>query len=132
MNLEIASLWTAALRSGEYKQTTQRLCSNNSFCCLGVLTELYMATPNSLVQRDDDDGNTTYYSYDDEEEDAQLPRPVMLWAGMFGDLGELNKTELSKFLTPGDVAITSLATLNDDSLTFAQIADVIDYVAADL
>ena len=46
MNPEIKAKWLAALRSGEYKQTTQVLRytgPNNQqrFCCLGVLCDLY-------------------------------------------------------------------------------------------
>ena len=46
MNKEIAKKWVKALRSGKYKKTTGILCKvtkngNKSYCCLGVLTELY-------------------------------------------------------------------------------------------
>lgn len=41
MKKEIADKWVAALRSGNYKQTTGMLNRNNeSFCCLGVLCEI--------------------------------------------------------------------------------------------
>ena len=42
MNSEIKKRWIAALRSGEYKQTTHQLKKHKNFCCLGVLTDLYL------------------------------------------------------------------------------------------
>jgi hypothetical protein len=32
--------WIAALRSGEYKQGKNALCSNDEYCCLGVACEI--------------------------------------------------------------------------------------------
>ncbi len=44
MNANIKKIWLKALRSGEYEQTTTRLCRPRSdgvgFCCLGVLCDL--------------------------------------------------------------------------------------------
>lgn len=44
MKEKIAKKWVKALRSGNYSQTTGKLCNphGDSFCCLGVLTELYI------------------------------------------------------------------------------------------
>lgn len=47
MNKRIKEMWLEALRSGDYKQTTG--CLNNGkggFCCLGVLTDLYIKEKN--------------------------------------------------------------------------------------
>jgi hypothetical protein len=42
MRLDIAKKWVEALRSGKYKRATHRLRANeDSFCCLGVLCDLY-------------------------------------------------------------------------------------------
>ena len=42
MNPEIKKLWVEALRSGEYKQGIKQLKdSNDCFCVLGVLCDLY-------------------------------------------------------------------------------------------
>jgi hypothetical protein len=41
MNPEIKARWVAALRSGEYQQTTGNLRTENGFCCLGVLCDLH-------------------------------------------------------------------------------------------
>lgn len=40
MDTELKAKWMAALRSGEYRQTTNTLCDElpmPSYCCLGVL-----------------------------------------------------------------------------------------------
>lgn len=47
MKKEIADMWCDALRSGEYKQVKGTLCGIRKdgevgYCCLGVLTDLYM------------------------------------------------------------------------------------------
>lgn len=146
MNLEIASLWTAALRSGKYEQTTQKLCTGEGFCCLGVLSELYLATPGANLARHDITnlrGDLLYaqYIFDDEDgnritKDSALPRPAREWAGLEGDLGDLCDTVFYAGAIDWEQVTSdeseSLADLNDSGLTFAQIADVIDYVAADL
>lgn len=44
--------WIKALRSGEYKQTTGRLQSGDSYCCLGILVEACETEPS----RDEDGG----------------------------------------------------------------------------
>lgn len=40
MNPEIKAKWVAALRSGEYTQTSGSLKSEDGHCCLGVLCEI--------------------------------------------------------------------------------------------
>jgi hypothetical protein len=49
VNKEIVSKWITALRSGEYRQGVNRLCTivNNqkSYCCLGVLCEVLDLPP---------------------------------------------------------------------------------------
>jgi len=47
MNEQIKELWVKALQSGEYKQSIGKLCTIKSdgtkgYCCLGVLTDLFM------------------------------------------------------------------------------------------
>ena len=39
---KIKKKWLKAMRSGKYKQTTQSLHDSKGYCCLGVLTDLYL------------------------------------------------------------------------------------------
>jgi hypothetical protein len=41
MNKDVAKKWVDALRSGEYRQARAVLRDGDSFCCLGVLCDLY-------------------------------------------------------------------------------------------
>src|ERR1700680_3265817 len=54
MKLTITKKWVKALRSGKYKQHRGDLVGpkGNSFCCLGVLTDLYCKEfPTSKVKK---------------------------------------------------------------------------------
>jgi len=42
MNKRIKKIWCEALRSGDYEQETGQLKIDEGFCCLGVLTDLYL------------------------------------------------------------------------------------------
>lgn len=132
--------WIADLRSGEYQQTTGALChvdydGNRSFCCLGVLSDQARAygigewslvpVDNGLLRWTDvvngepmsGGGVGGYYT-----------KYVRDWAGMNGDEAENIELEFTdpRQSEPINLEI-SLANLNDDGLTFDQIADVIDY-----
>lgn len=83
MNPEIRKQWTDALRSGEYKQARHNLrvtdeSGTNSYCCLGVLCDLYIKA-----------GNPETYQVEGETfdiwEECTLPVSVSEWAGLDGD-----------------------------------------------
>jgi hypothetical protein len=40
MREEIKNIWIKALKSGEYKQTTENLKRGSNYCCLGVLCDI--------------------------------------------------------------------------------------------
>lgn len=111
MKQEIANRWVAALRSGEYEQGANSLRpSPGHYCCLGVLTDLYVTA-----------GAREW----DFACDTVLPEEVMLWAGMDSDAGLLHQNGAC------DIDADSLVDLNDGcrgmrSHTFAEIADVIE------
>jgi hypothetical protein len=42
MDAEWKRKWVEALRSGKYKQGKHQLTDGDTFCCLGVLTDLYI------------------------------------------------------------------------------------------
>ena len=103
MNPEIKQQWTAALRSGEYKQAVAALRNENAFCCLGVLCDLH-SKATGTAWRDNEYGG---------REDV-LPNLVAEWAGLLD----------ANPIPPGETL--SLAELNDRGDTFAQIADLIE------
>jgi hypothetical protein len=126
MKAEVKDLWLAALRSGEYKQTTDYLhvkCDGqSSFCCLGVLSDLH-AKHTGAGRWGHAHGGVESYLWDGDEYgeygeyDSNLPAVVKEWAGMSSD---------GRLVDPVD-GMAHLATLNDDGeYDFAKIADVIE------
>jgi hypothetical protein len=82
MNKVIKKEWVERLRSGKYKQGKYRLRdSNNNYCCLGVLCEVYVdekLIPEPILV--DENGP---YSYGKEGNTSLLPLEVRLssfWA----------------------------------------------------
>jgi hypothetical protein len=66
MTPEHKKMWCDALRSGDYKQGKHRLCtqavtldSHPTYCCLGVLVEVYA-----------DDGDKSRMNMEDQESDS--------------------------------------------------------------
>jgi hypothetical protein len=111
MNPEVRKLWTEALRSGRYPQTTQVLRSCYGFCCLGVLCDLAVAAnviPPPVVD------DFEIFEYGREHKYEELPIEVQEWAG----------------LTSGDPVLIgnqTCTTANDRlRLSFNEIADLID------
>ena len=81
MKPEIKAAWLAALRSGEYRQTTGTLRdSAGAFCCLGVLCDL--AAKQGIGQWDNPLGDTATFIVDDMRTIEYLPVPVQEWAGV--------------------------------------------------
>jgi hypothetical protein len=109
MNPQIKQKWVDALRSGEYQQTRNYLRTDNGFCCLGVLCDLYGKENNVEWDLVNDGGN---YEFQDEE--SHLPSSVRKWAGI-ADGGPL-----------GNGQIGTLVTLNDSGTIFNEIADLIE------
>ena len=113
MNSQIKQLWLDALRSGEYKQKRRKLRDTNSFCCLGVLCDLYAKEHGK--EWDYDKGENYYYF---EEADTGLAKSVMNWAGLTEEYPEV--------IMNGQIYPTDLATINDDyGFNFNQIAELI-------
>lgn len=134
MNNEIKTKWVAALRGGEYKQARFALNTDGGMCCLGVLCDLYrkehpdgpdwnfrlpLETDSAIpsVRREE-------VGFFDEEMNV-LPPSVEIWAEVSSNNPTLH--ELATADRTSDDFPTSLANLNDDGLTFPQIADVIEH-----
>lgn len=112
MNPEIKQQWVDALRSGEYPQSTNYLRDKTGWCCLGVLTDLFIkatgAKSMAWVLPDDNWHKESCYLWDPESDahdtdemtcqcrdhylihdplgeldtDSILPAEVVRWAGL--------------------------------------------------
>jgi len=109
MNPQIKQKWVSALRSGEYQQTQKRLRTEDGFCCLGVLCDLYIKE-NNVEWNLANDGHT----YEFQDNKSILPSSVMEWAGVERHNPDINN------------GTETLAGLNDTGCTFEQIADLIE------
>lgn len=111
MNTRVKQKWVEALRSKTYKQGKYRLrCINDSYCCLGVLCDLYLKEKGGEWQEDKTD-MIPCYSF--QECSAMLPNKVMEWAG-------LNNVDPVVY---SDVRISRI---NDNGNGFDKIADLIE------
>ena len=105
MPKELKQKWIDALRSGEYPQTVGTLCNVNGFCCLGVLE--YVAV--GAIELHPDRGTS-----------AAMPSDDFYARNNITDVYE-------GFITPA-----ALSRVNDDRVTFLEIADDIEsYVDED-
>jgi len=105
--------WLKALRSGEYEQTTGVLHDGLGYCCLGVLTHVYL----SHVEEDSEEYREAKESLVDE--DAELKALVSAGCGLRCVCGgsKSGQDVLGHY---------SLAEANDDGKSFAEIADFIE------
>lgn len=113
MKAAVAKKWVAALRSGKYKRGKGALCKSKTetgkqtYCCLGVLTELY---PKKLSK----EYREGYWAYGDTGSPGFPPQEVLDWAGFF----------YQNPFKPGDDALTTLNDVKDWS--FNRMADYIE------
>jgi len=127
MNADIKAKWVAALRSGEYKQGKNRLRTKDSFCCLGVLCDLFLKDGRGGKW----DDTLAGISYDgqrfaiseDEGSSYGLPESVSAWAGVPSGAVLVRCEERS--------AVAGIDMLNDGvgeikPRTFAELADTIE------
>ncbi len=108
MNVEVKAKWLEALRSGKYKQGRLYLKTDDAFCCLGILCDIYGKdgwTP------DFDKNNVGIYL----GKKHNLPVAVIDWSGLNSPNPHISDNEFP-----------SLAELNDNGGTFETIADIIE------
>ena len=108
MKLAVKRRWIKALRSGKYRQGKGQLkdeypSGKASYCCLGVLCDLYNKTCKT------DRWEKTFYS-----EDTDLPWTVMKWAGL-DDSDPVIDIKSNQ----------EASMLNDHGSSFNEIADLI-------
>lgn len=114
MNKEVRERWITALTSGEYKQAQGALRKGEGFCCLGVLTDLYVKENNGCVQwlpGGDDETYKFRVVGSVSATTAFLPKEVMEWACLRSDDPAPER---------GD---SSLSWRNDHGYSFKEIAD---------
>lgn len=124
MNQRIKKIWLEALRSGEYKKGVGCLRANdNTFCCLGVLCDLYAKEHPSQViwSTPDINGHKEFRIGIYSVEKGILPKDVARWAEL-------------KFRSPSIKPTTAdngtlnlyLTSLNDNCTTFDKVIKVIE------
>jgi len=120
VNHEVKKAWVEALRSGEYKQCTGQLRRGDSYCCLGVLCNLYEESHQDCNWSEESDwseeGDCFYFVLYEEDADpamSYLPEKVVEWAGL--DSSDPHYDDYG-----------TLSGLNDEGAPFTLIADVIE------
>jgi len=111
MNKQIKSKWLKALRSNEYVQGQDALCTTNSvdkFCCLGVLCDVRAGMDKSLgweitKVRDEDPNELVFLG-----QSLALSSSMLKWAGLTGEEQD------------------ELAEMNDSGKSFSKIANFIE------
>lgn len=115
MKPDIKKKWVKALRSGKYRQTTNTLKSEAGFCCLGVLSDLYIKE-HKRSKWIDGSHNGKFYFVDSrgKKEGSSLPHSVMRWAGIKEPNPQL---ELER---------SAISANDSDRKDFKEIADLIE------
>lgn len=116
MEDSIRDKWAAALESGRYEQAKGTLRRDDSYCCLGVLCEVFREeTGEGEWVKAPDESGTFVFSARDTRGAYALPIAVREWAGL---------PDSNPRIKPGDSE--GYATyLNDHRLTFEGIAALI-------
>lgn len=132
MDSRVKHLWIDALESGDYKQGREALRNGDSFCCLGVLCDLYLKDtgmgewqPTSepdrtnfysgkMIEPDCDCGRCEIWA---DESETELPSAVAKWAGISQD-GTFPEPDAS-------LEYNSLIGFNDNGYDFSKIAQII-------
>lgn len=128
MNPEVKALWLDALESGEYVQTQKFLRNGEkSFCCLGVLCDLYLKSGGTGCWVSDSADGIHPAGFHMETPRVKthhgLPPEVQAWSGVSDGLGYVgSSTTLPRVV---ELPCRTLAHLNDNGYTFAEIAKVI-------
>lgn len=148
MNPIVKTKWLQALRSGKFRQATAALSQRPlmgdrdptpSFCCLGVLCEIYREETGDGEWRNSDLTVLTvldirfHVNSTNTHATQYLPTKVMGWAGLpekYGanvDVTGIGDRDYSADEPSENGGFEqSLAALNDTGFTFEQIADVIE------
>ena len=120
MKKDIAKLWTAALRSGKYKQGRNALHSikddNETFCCLGVLCDLYQQDRRKKKKKGLFVDKTTLPCIEYNHLNGVLPSVVSDWAGMDSYNGVVHDTSLTQLNDHWGYNFDSIARFIEDNV----------------
>jgi hypothetical protein len=114
MNAAIKERWIDALISGEYEQTEDVLKDDVGFCCLGVLCDIVKDEVGGRWEEQED--GIVKFILPFETAFSVLPEAVVGYAELDGDNPSVNF----------DGANLTLAELNDERMSFGQIAAIIE------
>lgn len=115
MNQRVKKLWIEALKSGDYQKGERALKDGDTFCCLGVLCDLYGKEKN--LTRPWRESSIGMQSFSTSKQFGVLPENVKRWAG----LKRPNPHVLYKR------NMVALSVLNDSTdLPFTKIANSIE------
>ncbi len=125
MDSSLKQRWVRALRSGKYTQATGALRTEDGFCCLGVLCDVYDPENWTLAPHEElgHESQEWHYKSTNRPNDRTywkdvLPNEIVEFAGF-----DTGNPEVPYEVCDGK---TSLAVINDRGATFAQIADLIE------
>jgi hypothetical protein len=115
---EPAKKWVKALLSGEYTQGQGALRDGSTFCCLGVLCDVYKKETGKGTWESEDGSRMEFRPPTEGSEYGVLPESVRVWAGLnTNDGGFTGKNGLPES--------DNLADRNDDGVPFKNIARII-------
>ncbi len=106
---EPQKLWIRALRSGEYKQGSSFLKTIHGHCCLGVACEVAIQGGIHINVKSEEH----YFRFGGHT--GAVPDIVKEWIGLKESQGQFGPQDHQ-----------TLAAMNDDGKTFAEIADFIE------
>lgn len=120
MKSRIKKMWLKALRSGKYAQCEGQLVDESNpkttkFCCLGVLTNLY------VEETGDAEAWKSKYADDDPDTATVLDEAVVVWAGLPDE-----NPDVKGISDKNGYAYDTLAEMNDSGHSFKEIADIIE------
>lgn len=121
--------WVNALRSGNYKQGTKVLkTQDNKFCCLGVACDIYSKETGEGEWRLPSDES---YQYEEfvlpiKQIGVVMKPSVKVLPDSVRKYFDLRSNNPLLHRSPDESKILSLAELNDKGLSFNKIADLIE------
>lgn len=119
MNEAVKKKWLEALRNGEFAQGRGRLRDGDTYCCLGVLCELYRRdNPEYGHWFEREPGRYVFRVPHTGYSATLLPAPVKHWAGLDSAVPRVSST------SEGDRMdnTVGLDTMNDSGKSFDEIA----------